>query len=330
MIRGPSFVPRTARAIHARSGSWASSATRRFAGRSSTWGWMGLRLSDRRGCRPARAGSPRSRSRSSSCTSARHATAARSTRAALPGVIRAVRARGYRFVTLSGSSRAVGLIAQRVEHDRDRCARCRRLVPRGSPRPPSRRGPCQLALVTERREPVVQLSASVSSTVTSPPAVYAEDLVVQAVEALKLGDRALVVVDPKIDDDVREAGVAGVLLHDEQRCGLLAAAVPSCGLCRGQALDQPLREREVAVCSKVPRARRPSPARPGCSPALLPGAGAAARPVVALRAGEGRRPARGVHHPDLPLGRPSSAEVRASTTSSAVRPSRRSARPSGP
>ena len=73
--------------------------------------------------------------------------------------------------------------------------------------------------------------------------------------------------------------VAGVLLDDEQRRRLLAAAVAACGLRGGEALDQPLGEREVAVlleghgervdgllrrrgCCPAPRSRRPCGRRP--------------------------------------------------------------------
>src|SRR6185436_12531172 len=99
-----------------------------------------------------------------------------------------------------------------------------------------------------------------------------------------------------------EAGVAGVLLDQEERCGLLAATVPSCGLRRGQALDQPLGKREVAVALEGDRERVDGLLRDEDVPLCgIPCAGAAARPVVAFLTRERRRAARAVHDPDLPL-----------------------------
>ena len=96
----------------------------------------------------------------------------------------------------------------------------------------------------------------------------AEDLVVEAVEAAQLRDRPLVVVDAQVDDDVRELRVARVLLDDEQRSRLLPAPVAPGGLCRREALEQALREREVARSLERDgeRVDRRAPRR-GCFPA---------------------------------------------------------------
>jgi predicted GNAT family acetyltransferase len=109
------------------------------------------------------------------------------------------------------------LISQRVEHDGidaldavDTFLEICRARPVGE-------GLSELALVTERRESVAQLSGE--RVVDREPVLgrcHPEDLVVQAEEALKLGDRVLVVVHSQIDDDVRKAGVAGVLLDQEE------------------------------------------------------------------------------------------------------------------
>ena len=57
----------------------------------------------------------------------------------------------------------------------------------------------------------------------------------QAVEAPQLLDRALVVVDAEVDDDVGEPRVAAVPLDDEERRGLLAAPVAARSLGGGEA-----------------------------------------------------------------------------------------------
>ena len=98
----------------------------------------------------------------------------------------------------------------------------------------------------------------------------------EAVEAAELLDRALVVVSAQVDEDVGEASIAAVLLHDEQRCRLLAPAVATGGLGCGEAVDQPRGERSpcgrrervdhgstvLAETRMFPCAAKPAPARP--------------------------------------------------------------------
>ena len=59
------------------------------------------------------------------------------------------------------------------------------------------------------------------------------------------------VVDAQVDEDVRQARVAAVLLDDEERGGLLAAPVAARRLGRVEAVEQPLGERLPAVASNV-------------------------------------------------------------------------------
>ena len=72
---------------------------------------------------------------------------------------------------------------------------------------------------------------------------------------MQLGDRPFVVVDAKIDDDIGEARIAGVLLDDQERRRLLAAPVAAGSLRGRQALEQPLGQREVAVALERRRER---------------------------------------------------------------------------
>ena len=71
----------------------------------------------------------------------------------------------------------------------------------------------------------------------------AEELLVDRVQAPKLFDRPLVVVDAQVDEDVGELRVAAVALDDEQAGRLLAAPVASGELRRGEAAEEPLGER---------------------------------------------------------------------------------------
>ena len=74
----------------------------------------------------------------------------------------------------------------------------------------------------------------------------------EPVEALQLLDRARVVVDAQVDEDVRERRVAAVPLDDEERGGLLSAPVAACRLRGREAGEQPLGERRAgAVASNV-------------------------------------------------------------------------------
>jgi hypothetical protein len=110
---------------------------------------------------------------------------------------------------------------------------------------------------------------------------------VQLVEPAQLGDGPLVIVHAEIDQDVREARVAAVLLDHEQRGGLLAAPVAACVLRGGEALEQPLGEgfsgrglERVGERVDGLGGDEDVPLR------RITGAGAPARPVVALGARE--------------------------------------------
>ena len=109
-----------------------------------------------------------------------------------------------------------------------------------------------------------------------------------SVEPAQLLDRALVVVDAEVDDEVGEPGVAAVALDDEQRGGLLAAPVAARSLRGGEALDQALGQR---AGRRLERLRERVDGLSGDEDVPLrrvAGAGAAAGPVVAARAGEAR------------------------------------------
>ena len=62
-------------------------------------------------------------------------------------------------------------------------------------------------------------------------------------DAPELAYRPVVVVDPKVDEHVAQAGVAAVLLDHVERRRLLAPAVAAGLLRGGEALEQPLGER---------------------------------------------------------------------------------------
>ena len=127
----------------------------------------------------------------------------------------------------------------------------------------------ELAVVAELRQPLAELRGEL--VVDGEPLVArrrAEDLVVERVDAAQLLDRPLVVLDAQLDDDVGQARVAAVALDDEERRGLLAAAVSACRLGRGEAVDQAHGERLARASPRTSRrARRRSPARRGCCPA---------------------------------------------------------------
>ena len=92
------------------------------------------------------------------------------------------------------------------------------------------------------------------------------------------------VVDPEVDEDVGEARVAAVSLHDEEGGRLLAAPVAARCLRRGEALDQALHEGQLRV--RLERRRERSdrlPADEDVALCRVAGAGAVSRPVVALR-----------------------------------------------
>ena len=92
-------------------------------------------------------------------------------------------------------------------------------------------------------EEVVQLGAE--GVVDSEPLVArggAEQRVVQSVDAPQLDERLGVVVDPEVDEDVREARVPSVALDDEEGRGLAPSAVAARRLRRVEGIDQPLCE----------------------------------------------------------------------------------------
>ncbi len=107
-----------------------------------------------------------------------------------------------------------------------------------------------------------------------------------AVQPAELRDRPRVVVDPQVDQRVREARVPTVLLDDEQRGGLLATPVAAGGLRGVEAVEQALGERAGARLEGLgERVHR----RTGDEDVALrgvAGAGAPAGPVVAARARE--------------------------------------------
>ena len=115
-------------------------------------------------------------------------------------------------------------------------------------------------------------------------------------------DLTSVLVHAEVDDAVREPRVAGVLLDDQERGGLLAAPVSSRGLRRPQAGEEPLGERP-------PRARlerlgecvdgggRDEDVSLGCVAVARTPSG----PLVTALAGERRRTAFGVDYTDLAL-----------------------------
>ena len=152
-----------------------------------------------------------------------------------------------------------------------------------------------------------------------------EERVMEAIEAAELLDGTLVVVGAEVDEDVGQAGVAAVPLDDEQRRRLLAAAVASRSLGRGEAVDQALGERSPGggrerVDHGVDRLGRDEdvPLRRVAVP--RPPAG----PVEALGPGE-RRPAARARR----RLRAGAARGRRRLPSAARRPRRRKLRPAG-
>ena len=141
----------------------------------------------------------------------------------------------------------------------------------------------------------------------------------------------LVLVHAQVDDAVGEARVAAVALDHEQRRRLLAAPVAARGLCRVEAVEQPLDERRA--CGSLERLGDRVDGLGGDEDVALGRVarpGAAAGPVHALRAGVARAAALAVDHAELPvvaavvgLRQPLDDLLRA-------QPSRSSASPSGP
>src|SRR5204863_9716860 len=121
----------------------------------------------------------------------------------------------------------------------------------------------------------------------------------------RLRERPLVVVDTQVEGGVGELRVAGVLLDDEGRRGLLATAVAARGLRGGEALDQPLPALEMGV--RLERGGQRVDGGFGAQDVPLGRVavtGAAARPLVARPARERRRAAGAVDDAHLPLVAP--------------------------
>ena len=110
------------------------------------------------------------------------------------------------------------------------------------------------------------------------------------------------VVHAEVEDDIGEAGVAAILLHDEERGRLLAAAVAAGSLSGVEAVQEPLLERPadglleglgegVDGCAGDEDVPLRGVARPGAAPG----------PALALLAGEGRAAALPVDDAELPV-----------------------------
>ena len=124
----------------------------------------------------------------------------------------------------------------------------------------------------------------------------------QPVDALELLDRPLVVVDPEVDEDVRQPGVPAVFLDDQQRGRLLAAPVAARSLRRRETLDQPLRERELRVSLERRRQRAHGfLADEDVALRRVPGPCAVPGPVVAARARPARRGSLSIDDSELAL-----------------------------
>ena len=139
------------------------------------------------------------------------------------------------------------------------------------------------------------------------------------------------VVDAEIHEDVRKTCVATVALDDEERRGLLAASVATCGLGGGERIEEAFGERlararlerldkrvdRVAGDEDVPL-RRVGVAGAATCPAWQPEPVNVAEPPCASTI------------PSWRCSWSSSADVSRSTTSLRASPWRRSASPSGP
>ena len=153
-----------------------------------------------------------------------------------------------------------------------------------------------------------------------------------AEETAKLAERQLVVVDPEIDEDVREPRIALRGPDDEDRSRLLPATV-SAGFLRGvETVEEPFGECLRPRSSRTSRRAHP-PSR--AETRMFPCAAIAVASPVAAHAlqpspvYDAARPSP-VDHAELPLRAAFVPPCERATTSSAARPSRRSARPSGP
>src|SRR5581483_67363 len=162
-------------------------------------------------------------------------------------------------------------------------------------------GPRVEGVVAERGEPLVHLAAQ--RLVERQPVLPRrdpEEAVVQRVEATELVDRALVVVDAQVADEIGEPCVAAVLLDDEERRRLLPAAIAACDLRGREAVDQPPREALSAV--RLERVRERVDGLPADEDVPLRRVAAprpVAGPLVASAAGVGRSPSVAVDDADL-------------------------------
>jgi hypothetical protein len=165
-------------------------------------------------------------------------------------------------------------------------------------------GPRVERRVTEPLEPLVDLRAQLALE-RQPvlPWARAEEALVQCVDPAQLLDRTLVVVDAKVDEDVRESGVPPIALDHEQRRRLLPTAVAAGCLCSHETFEQPLHERQALGLLEGLRER--------CDCLLadedvalrgIAGAGSAPRPVEAIGSGVAGSAAVAVDDPDLALG----------------------------
>ncbi len=123
------------------------------------------------------------------------------------------------------------------------------------------------------------------------------------VQPRELRDGLLVVVDAQVDERVAQSRVAAVLLDDEQRCRLLAAAVAAGRLGGREALEQALRER-LSVRGRERRCQRGDRLLADEDVALSGEArpGESARPFHARGARVGGAAAVGVDDADLAVG----------------------------
>ncbi len=182
-------------------------------------------------------------------------------------------------------------LSQRLEHDRvDGVVALDALLEILDARPGGK------GVVAELREPFVDFCAQVA--VEWQPFLArrpAEEAVMQRVDATQLVDRLWVIVDPEIEDDVRELRVPTVSFDDEERCRLLAAAVAAGELRGRETLEQP--ELEPLPGRRFEGRRECVHRFPADEDVALRGIArpcAMAGPVEALGAGERRRPAEAV------------------------------------
>src|SRR5579859_2889611 len=154
----------------------------------------------------------------------------------------------------------------------------------------------------ETIEPCAHLGEQIALEREPPLARRApEQAVVERVQALQLVDRSYVVLDPEVDERVRQLSVAAVALDDEERRGLLAAPVAARRLCRDEAVEQALGEAPLRALERLGERVDRLAADEDVPLCRVARPGAMTRPVVALRPGPARRAAVRVDDPELPL-----------------------------